>query len=246
MRLARLSADPVRDAEYRAAAIQVAEMLRDRMLHVATSQEMMTAIATHGSVMTRIPIEFPESLGIRPTEFLMVLQGQKGASTEAAYFEASNMIVGLRLLPTDAKEAARTRPGRKMLQRYLINSFSVNRDIIVHEIIHMLDYLRGNISFRTVAPAYSRASGEQYRILYINNPEEFNALFQQGVVQIIDKLSKFPRSAKAKILGNFDEFMAFANKTSTIMMMRRTILPEWERKLDVRLWQTWQYLRDTQ
>ena len=239
-----LAADPVRDAEYRSAALQVAEILRDRMMNIALSQNAMDSIANHGMVTSRISIGFPEKLGIPPTEFLMNLQGASSRDRSTAYFDARNMIVGLRLLPTDAQEAAKTRSGRRILQKFLISTFNKDRDIIVHEIIHMLDYLRGNITLSTTEARYARVPKEQFRVLYVNSPEEFNALFQQGIVQITDLLNRFPKSSQRNILSSFDKFMEFTKKTSTLVAMRRALLPKFERKLDVRLWQTWNYLRE--
>jgi len=239
-----LAADPVRDAEYRSAALQVAEILRDRMMNIALSQNAMDSIANHGMVTSRISIGFPEKLGIPSTEFLMNLQGASSRDRSTAYFDARNMIVGLRLLPTDAQEAAKTRSGRRILQKFLISTFNKDRDIIVHEIIHMLDYLRGNITLSTTEARYARVPKEQFRVLYVNSPEEFNALFQQGIVQITDLLNRFPKSSQRNILSSFDKFMEFTKKTSTLVAMRRALLPKFERKLDVRLWQTWNYLRE--
>jgi len=239
-----LAADPVRDAEYRSAALQVAEILRDRMMNIALSQNAMDSIANHGMVTSRISIGFPEKLGIPSTEFLMNLQGASSRDRSTAYFDARNMIVGLRLLPTDAQEAAKTRSGRRILQKFLISTFNKDRDIIVHEIIHMLDYLRGNITLSTTEARYARVPKEQFRVLYVNSPEEFNALFQQGIVQITDLLNRFPKSSQRNILSSFDKFMEFTKKTSTLVAMRRALLPKFERKLDVRLWHTWNYLRE--
>jgi hypothetical protein len=241
MKLHSFGADPVRDAEFRAAALQLAAEIRDTIFGIANSKEAMKTIAMNGRTMKRFEINL-ERLGVRRTEFILLLEKPGYTGSEAAYFSAVNMVISLKLLPTNAEEVASSRQGRKILQKYLIDRFHRDRDIIVHEIIHMIDYLRGNPLFLK-EQRYMKAPAEQRQVLYINNPLEFNALFQQAVVQIQDAIAK---GNSRKILSSFDNFMAVANKVSTIKQMRASILPEWERRLDVRLWQTWQNMREAE
>ena len=251
-----LAADPHRDAAYRLRAYGLAEKLRQMMLEIATEPDAMRLIAETGHAVADMHIGLadregdPTDLGLpEDIRFTLVLRTHRepvaafSSKTQFQEDERSNMAIILNFLPLDARQAATSRHGRRLLQKYLAGLFQTHRDVIVHEVIHMFDYLRGNKTFEKEA-AYSRATGAQYRVLYFNAPEEFNALFQQAVVQIENILRRASPGARNRILKTFEGFSQAAEALPILIEMRRSMLPWWEKKLDVRLWQTWEYFKE--
>jgi hypothetical protein len=242
-----LAADPERDAAFRHLAGRMADNLYGMMREIATQPVPMKTITDYGSFAANVSTEklagSLEEIGLEPFTFKMVvLPWREGARLgRLAFFSARDMTIGLHFLPDDAAKAIEAgRRGRKILQGYLAKRFAENKDSIVHEIIHMFDYVRGNPTFLKEA-AYHRFSGEQQRVMYVNNPEEFNALFQQGIAAVEQRLRSLKPADRVRVYQNFDAFMAMANSTPSIQTMREVILPEWEKKLDARLWQAWQF-----
>lgn len=250
-----LAADPSRDAAFRDRAKAVASYLIDTIQEALNQPSVMQRLAREGSAEAGIDLTWRET-GIQEAERIALGLPEKirfglllGPYTEPVAAFALNKLSGARyillnLLPVDAQRAAQLPPGRRALKQFMANMLHEHRTVIVHEIIHMFDNMRSDVKIRE--PVYARASGEAYRVLYFNNPEEFNAFFQQIVTEVVYELNALDNRARSAALRSFKGFVRRVDKQPAVQVLRRSYLEKWQRKFDTRLWQTWEYLRQQQ
>jgi hypothetical protein len=119
-----------------------------------------------------------------------------------------------------------------------------NIGIIIHEITHMLDNFRGKEFMKGKLPPYARdmdkPQAEFYKS-YINNPLEFNAMFQQGMFDLRQHIEFMGPPERWRTFKDFRSFKRAADETMGIALLRGAIEGKWEKKLETRLWQTWQH-----
>lgn len=250
-----LAADPTRDAAFRKRAKALAAYLMDVIQGALDNYAVMERIARTGTAEAYIDLTWKEAgvdeaeriaLGLPPhLVFRLIL----APYTEPVAAFAVHKVTGsrhiiLNLLPVDAQMAAMLPPGRRMLKQYMGQKLHEYRAVIVHEIIHMFDNMRSQDKIRE--PVYASASGEDRRILYFNNPEEFNAFFQQIVTEVVDELNEMTDRGRSAALRSFNGFVKRVSKQPAVQVLKNSYLEKWQRRFDTRLWQTWQHLREQQ
>lgn len=248
-----LAADPARDAAFRERAKSIAAYIMDAIEEALSQPGMMNRIAREGNAQADISLGWkPEvvneaiALGLEPRiEFGLFLAAYTSPiAAFSVHRQTGARYIVLNLLPEDAQEAASYALGRNILRRYMAKQLQDHRTVILHEIIHMFDNMRSQVKIRE--PSYARATGTAARILYFNNPEEFNAFFQQVVTEAVDELNAMPSRSRTATLRTFDRFLKHVNRQAIVWDLRRSFLPKFEKKFDARLWQTWEYLKKQQ
>jgi hypothetical protein len=181
-----------------------------------------------------------------PTEMVFNVALTEGHPDRGpASYDARTNTIHLWVLPEDAAFLARRDP--EHLWAHLGNTMMQSTNILVHEVTHMLDQMRGGHLTKLRAPQKEPgADPKEFFKQYINNPVEYNAHFQEGVYSLVGWLRRQEDPALvARVLGSYEEFESLANQTEGISNIREFGNTKYRRKLDVRLWQTWQHLRDT-
>jgi hypothetical protein len=247
-----LGADPVRDQAWRAAVQKMASEMVTTLLTEMGSQDFLEELAYRHRVQLDFHVPDWVELGIEPFDFTVSLRDSAKAPQEkggfaTGWFEADSMEVVLYVLPPakDIEEWVRDRVGRKFLLKVVRAGLIEQRDVAEHEFIHMLDYLRGNVQIGSGTP-YARASMTPDEVWggYVSRPHEFNAFFQQSLNMTLRTLRGLSSTKLREALRDYKVFVRIASGTEAMAGLRRGLTEGYQRKLDQRLWQTWNHLRE--
>lgn len=253
-----LGAHPAHDARLRGTAASVA----NEILNVIGQDPdgLLDVIAVRGYAVAQMRLvadSLSKELGLPETiEFDLVLDQMGRHGGAIAGFAARtpgkippghspNMLL-LNVLPRGAEMHAITR-GSEMFN-HIKRALRSNADVLIHEITHMLDHYRGGEFMAGKAPPYAEIPQEdraRYEEAYINNPGEFNAMFQQGIFELQDWFEHHTTPLqRKKVMRSFDDFKEHADRTLGIAMLRRAVVGKWRKKLDARLYQTWEHWKE--
>ncbi len=266
--LDELGATPERDAKLRSVAVDIAEMVFGTFTTEEGAGSLLSTIAKGGHAY--VPIHFEAVQGTETRErlrelglpaqvdFELVFLEQGPQHRVAGYaaqaetddrvklFGGSQNLILIWVLPPNAQHFAREQP--EALWRYIFRALDGNPDILIHEITHMLDNWRGGGFMYGKPPPYEEPSaGEDIakaRRAYINNPIEFNAMFQQGVFELGSSIEHMGTGDRSRLFRSFRNFKREADKTRGIAMLQRDVRGKWKRKLETRLWQTYNFWKN--
>jgi hypothetical protein len=211
----------------------------------------MVAEADYAATRVDLTGAHPESLralGLPPTLNFDFVLFSESESPELAAFgvtDGDRPFVRANVLPDDA-----TSMSASELHQDIYQKLASNPDIVLHEITHLLDYLRGGAQTMKQAPPampegeLTREQHEQFASEYINNPLEFNAHFQQGIFELRYAIRALPPGRKGWVKRSYPRFEALAFELMPFRALDHTS-GKWRKKLHQRLWQTWRHWKDT-
>ena len=262
--LSDLEAHPTRDQLLRDTARGIAQVILSSFSTEESARGLISVIAEKGYAITTLSVGSPpearsltEELGLPENiEFLLVFNPVDAHGRIAGFgVRKESMAIGteageddpdavlfLNVLPVNAQSVARRDPFT--LWRYILRVLDKRPDILIHEITHMLDHFRADNLLLRVEPEYASKDiqdEKEARSLYINNPIEFNAHFQQGAFALREAIEDMGPSARRRTFSSFREYTLVADQVEGIRNLREYVHGKWKRKLDVRLWQTWEF-----
>jgi hypothetical protein len=229
----QLGADPARDAMYRRFADRISRELVSSM----TGKHVVDILSRGQLPGMTVLVDGSDSasVGLSPFRFNFRLAPPPHGSSAAAAFEPRSMtLFSFVIDPVMNLEIFQSRAARKMIEKEVPSLLAKQRNYLVHEIIHMLDFLRGHAKIEEHAKRFQGAGF----IKYINTPHEFNAFFQQAIESVESKLR-----AGGKTIGkvDFDRVMKTFKDTESGKEMLRSMNETYMRKLLSRLWQIWDH-----
>jgi hypothetical protein len=253
-----LSASSVRDEQLRKAAEKAADFVRDLVKGLSDDDQTMRDIARNGTIGRRVqmPQAITDNLGLKPFLFNIVFErehhtrsGGKSFQTVAGYDPRSKTLL-LFLFPPGYQQDAYIPSRRRSLEAHMLVLLREQRDALVHEITHMLDAQRAPSMFAKPAPQGpapddSDAELERKFRSYVNSPHEFNAFFQQMISQASDELTNnTPAKDVRAVEADFEDFMMLIKWTSAYRNIEPYLNTKYRRKLDNRLYQSWNMLHE--
>lgn len=252
-----LAADPRRDALLRSAATDISQTIFDSFTLDDNAAAFLSTIAADGEAQTTIHVggghsKMLQELGL-PQEIIFDLFFAQHRGDRVAGFVARDPTdlpegtpaegIILFVLPVGAQIYARRQPYQ--LWQYVLRLLDQNPDILIHEVTHMLDHLRGKSFMSGKPPPYSPPKTvediSRAKLQYINNPVEFNAMFQQGMFQLSTQIELMSPSERFRAFRTFRAFKREADATLGITMLNEGVRGKWKKKLAARLWQTYNY-----
>jgi hypothetical protein len=238
-----------------------AQQFVDAIARDGGAQTEITMGAKRGSVLRRLGLPTRFTFGLVFEEYegegkLAAFASRKRAKPGSG--KLKEMII-LHVLPQGAQILAIADP--QALYNHVMRALTGNPDVILHEATHMLDHFRGKRFYPRLRKAEEadreykeierrRRRGEivadpepepQSLIDYISNPQEFNAFFQQGMFQLRQHLVDIPPGEAKRVMRNFNTFKDEADSMWALKQLREGALPKWEKKMDSRMYQTWEY-----
>jgi hypothetical protein len=115
--------------------------------------------------------------------------------------------------------------------------FDRNTSAVVHELIHLFDFIRANMGFMKRPTWRTRED-------YVSNPWEYNAHFQHMIVELGQELLQSPGWVQQMAFESFEAFVEFASKTRAGVGFLAHLTPKYRKKALSRLWQTWDHMRE--
>lgn len=121
-------------------------------------------------------------------------------------------------------------------------SFEIDWNVVVHEIVHYLDYAR--------APGLGDRKRASDTKGYYNDPAEMNAFFSQGVDRILESLARAAQAAPRHQKTFFDKYLSSPDVFNRYFMIdfsdgwREHLTPENRRKFSKRLARLYLFIRE--
>lgn len=245
-------AAPERDIDLRSKAVRLAEDLRDKVRGMFSDQVSLNQLAQHGAVRldtTLLPGAVPGlDAPVDVTAVFLPIDLSDPRRVGAASGGPPPAFALFLLPPFDyprlmsAVRNPRNPRHREAqfalieLQRLVDQWFDRNLSAVVHELIHLFDFIRAD----TVGGRYTPPRSRQE---YVSDPWEYNAHFQHMLVELGDDLQKAPGWVQNLAYENFEAFVAFAERTRAGRGFLPHLTPKYRKKALSRLWQTWDHFR---
>jgi hypothetical protein len=243
--MGELSADPARDEQYQQAALRLANQRLKAVRQASMDPSTIERAQRTGVMSFNVFVEEEEAerIDLEPFGFKVHVAKRRPGSSTAASFrpETGKLAVAVFALPANFQELSSGRGQRKLIQKHLGKKLAKD-SAAAHEFIHMFDFLRGNVQMtpgevrRSLMPESmtQREHKEAEYAAYINTPHEFNAHFQQGVIETLQKLRVMNPGNRRRVFGDYAKFVEVAEKTDPIGSLRRAGSEKYQRKLDHR------------
>ncbi len=249
--MGELAADPRRDKSLRQVAEALMREIFSRLIHITGGYNMVQDIRVNGYYRTQLDFMAPEDLsdlGLpQRFRFTVFFFAENDPGREGRYAAFGTDLEGrdavmFWVLPPAAELFAGLQP--EALWRYILRVVDARKGHIIHELTHMLDKLRGSEPLKKKKkeePPETRAEAEEPHRRYINSPAEFNAMFQQGMYDLSEFIEHASKGETAYIMRSFRNFSRAADKMMGIAVMRGHIEGKYLKKLEARLWQTYEF-----
>ncbi len=244
-----LSAAPERDIEFRSRAYVLAQLIHRRTMELYSTSLALDSISNLDAFTFTVdlPIAFTAPMGLPafPLRVRIMTIGAGGEGVIAAAAMAYPEIRLFAMLPLDwtrtifealhgnPRAQAELEYNREQLEHYFAHI-----DNIVHELIHVFDHARGlyAVAHRREAP--------RTREEYINSDVEFNAHFQQILIQTESTLRGMPRVVLEVVALDFHAFYRFVEQQPIAREFIPYLRGKWLKKFKSRIYQTWDHLRE--
>jgi hypothetical protein len=259
-----LAAQPDRDTTLRAVAVAISQKIVSTIGDEVNARDFIGVVADKGYAKTTISLVNKSGEGVEklravglPAEisFELVFAGFN-VDREAAFSppqpgEPLPTLV-VHALPPYAALNAQLKPYETWL--YITRHLEKASDGIIHEVTHMLDNIRAENYMEHHPHRYKREaeqaatpqgiSRNKYLRAYYNDPSEFNAHFQQGAFSLFGRLADMRERDRKFALSTFNRFLVEAKKERGFGPLYEFATPKNRRRLETRLWQTWDLWKD--
>jgi hypothetical protein len=186
---------------------------------------------------TDIPSGGPVAIPARITTVVTGLRHHDRGKMALAGFSPEQMTIFIFLFPPNVSSLFSDRRGRRIAEANILKLSRLLKIALAHEIIHLLDYLRGNQVMTKLAMLNTGMDFKKY----INTPHEYNAFFQQGALETWNALQNMNTMQRKEAMNDFGKFAAVASTTIAFKSLILEADKKYERKTAARLYQTYAY-----
>jgi hypothetical protein len=253
-----LAALPSRDEKLRRLASEIAGQLPAFFQNPRFVDSFIDAVEASGTAAVVIPVSQTRQgkreareAGLPATDlrFRLVFDQHTPGGMASYRYDPDDEVehtIRLNMLPHDIRGEFEN--PRELLV-YVVGALLSNQHVVVHELTHMLDSMRGG-HYGKVRPPLPEDSEDRaaYMRMYVNNPVEYNTHFQQAMFELENYLDiidwEDPQDVGA-VLSTYAEFEKRALRTEALGQFMHYANPQYKQRVRQRLYQTWQHLRDT-
>jgi hypothetical protein len=127
-----------------------------------------------------------------------------------------------------------------------------NTGWIIHEVIHMIDNMRGRGFLQRIM---AQPKPRDFPVYYFSSPWEFNAYFQEGMFNLRRRIGQMPDHERQWVFSSYSNFEATALKEQirvpwkpreSLRVFRNHLTPKMLRRFNRRLRQTYDFWKEAE